>query len=115
MALVRKYDAGGRPVMARPALASRSDRCDAAAVPSVALLTLKESYRIKPRSESISEGILIALPANPRQMPASAFTEPLVLLDDTNVRLLAQLHANPRITMSALGRRIGMSPPAVTE
>ncbi len=38
-----------------------------------------------------------------------------MLLDDTNVRLLGELHANPRITMSALGRRVGMSPPAVTE
>jgi hypothetical protein len=27
-----------------------------------------------------------------------------MLLDDTNVRLLGELHANPRITMSALGR-----------
>src|SRR5260370_11887779 len=42
-------------------------------------------------------------------------TEPIVFLDDTNVRLLGELHANPRITMSALGRRVGMSPPAVTE
>jgi Lrp/AsnC family leucine-responsive transcriptional regulator len=55
------------------------------------------------------------LPAKSRQIPASAFTEPIVLLDDTNVRLLGELHANPRITMSALGRRLGMSPPAVTE
>ena len=55
------------------------------------------------------------MPAKPRQIPASAFTEPIVLLDDTNVRLLGELHANPRITMSALGRRVGMSPPAVTE
>jgi Lrp/AsnC family transcriptional regulator, leucine-responsive regulatory protein len=31
------------------------------------------------------------------------------------VRLLTELHANPRITMSALGRHLGMSPPAVTE
>jgi len=37
------------------------------------------------------------------------------LLDDVNVALLAELHAEPRITMSALGRRVGMSAPAVTE
>jgi Lrp/AsnC family leucine-responsive transcriptional regulator len=37
------------------------------------------------------------------------------LLDDVNVRLLTELHANPRITMSALARRVGMSSPAVTE
>ena len=37
------------------------------------------------------------------------------VLDQTNRRLLAELHANPRISMSALGRRVGMSAPAVTE
>ena len=37
------------------------------------------------------------------------------LLDDVNRRLLAELHENPRITMSALARRVEMSSPAVTE
>ncbi|MQA77739.1 MAG: AsnC family transcriptional regulator [Streptosporangiales bacterium] len=38
------------------------------------------------------------------------------LLDnDVNVRLLEALHADPRIAMSALGRAVGLSPPAVTE
>lgn len=37
------------------------------------------------------------------------------LLDDVNRTLLRQLHANPRITMSALGRATGMSAPAVSE
>ena len=37
------------------------------------------------------------------------------LLDDVNRRLLRELHADPRIAMSALGRRVGMSAPAVTE
>lgn len=55
------------------------------------------------------------MPTTPRQFPASAFTSSVDLLDETNVRLLGELHANPRITMSALGRRIGMSAPAVTE
>lgn len=36
-------------------------------------------------------------------------------LDSTNVRLLRELHDDPRITMSALARRVGMSSPAVTE
>lgn len=36
-------------------------------------------------------------------------------LDDVNRRLLAELHADPRLTMSALARRVGMSAPAVTE
>ena len=37
------------------------------------------------------------------------------LLDDINRRLLAELHADPRIAMSALARRVKMSAPAVTE
>lgn len=36
-------------------------------------------------------------------------------LDVTNRRLLRELHADPRITMSALARKVGMSSPAVTE
>jgi Lrp/AsnC family leucine-responsive transcriptional regulator len=44
-----------------------------------------------------------------------AFTSGSELLDDVNRRLLAELHENPRITMSALARRVAMSSPAVTE
>src|SRR3954469_12555050 len=36
-------------------------------------------------------------------------------LDEVNRRLLAALQAEPRLTMSALARRVGMSAPAVTE
>jgi Lrp/AsnC family leucine-responsive transcriptional regulator len=36
-------------------------------------------------------------------------------LDPTNLRLLDELQRNPRITMSELARRLGMSSPAVTE
>jgi Lrp/AsnC family leucine-responsive transcriptional regulator len=37
------------------------------------------------------------------------------LLDDVNRRILSELAADARLSMSALGRRIGMSAPAVTE
>lgn len=37
------------------------------------------------------------------------------LLDDVNIRLLKELQHEPRLTMSELGRRVGMSSPAVTE
>jgi Lrp/AsnC family leucine-responsive transcriptional regulator len=37
------------------------------------------------------------------------------LLDEVNRQLLRELAADPRITMSALARRVGMSPPAVSE
>jgi Lrp/AsnC family transcriptional regulator, leucine-responsive regulatory protein len=43
------------------------------------------------------------------------FSDPSALLDDVNRRLLRELHAEPRISMSALARRVGMSAPAVTE
>ena len=36
-------------------------------------------------------------------------------LDPVNVRMLDELRRNPRITMSELARRLGMSSPAVTE
>lgn len=36
-------------------------------------------------------------------------------LDETNVRILAELQAEPRLPMTELGRRVGMSAPAVTE
>jgi Lrp/AsnC family transcriptional regulator, leucine-responsive regulatory protein len=36
-------------------------------------------------------------------------------LDAINLRLLAELRRDPRLTMAELGRRVGMSSPAVTE
>ncbi len=36
-------------------------------------------------------------------------------LDAVNRRLLTELHADPRVSMSALARRVGMSAPAVAE
>jgi Lrp/AsnC family transcriptional regulator, leucine-responsive regulatory protein len=36
-------------------------------------------------------------------------------LDSVNKRLLAELHADPRLSMAELARRVGMSAPSVTE
>jgi Lrp/AsnC family transcriptional regulator, leucine-responsive regulatory protein len=36
-------------------------------------------------------------------------------IDTVNLRILEELQQDPRVTMSELGRRIGMSSPAVTE
>jgi Lrp/AsnC family leucine-responsive transcriptional regulator len=44
-----------------------------------------------------------------------SFNEENGLLDSVNRRLLTELCANPRISMSALARLVGMSPPAVTD
>ena len=46
---------------------------------------------------------------------AFAYMSPNGLLDRLNVRLLAELRRDPRLTMAELGRRVGMSSPAVTE
>ncbi len=37
------------------------------------------------------------------------------LLDETNVRLLAELQADARLSLAELGRRVGLSSPAVAE
>lgn len=55
------------------------------------------------------------MPSDSRQSADSALPEPSELLDDVNLRLLAELHADPRVTMSGLSRRVSMSAPAVTE
>jgi Lrp/AsnC family transcriptional regulator, leucine-responsive regulatory protein len=55
------------------------------------------------------------LPAESPPEADSAYGSNNTLLDRVNRRLLAELHADPRISMSALGRRVGMSAPAVTE
>jgi Lrp/AsnC family leucine-responsive transcriptional regulator len=53
------------------------------------------------------------LPTDSRSNGQVAYDERL--LDAINVRLLAELRDNPRLSMSELGRRVGMSAPAVTE
>jgi len=47
--------------------------------------------------------------------PLFSYDAPEGLLDVTNRRLLAELCRNPRLPMTELGRRVGMSSPAVTE
>lgn len=37
------------------------------------------------------------------------------LVDPTNLRLLAELQADARVSLAELGRRVGLSPPAVAE
>ena len=37
------------------------------------------------------------------------------LLDATNLRLLAELQADARLSLAELGRRVGLSSPAVAE
>jgi len=44
-----------------------------------------------------------------------AYGPPNGTLDDVNRRILAELDRDPRLPMAELGRRVGMSSPAVTE
>lgn len=52
------------------------------------------------------------MPTKPRQNASTVYSD---LLDAVNVRLLDELHGDPRMSMSELARRVGMSAPAVTE
>ncbi len=53
------------------------------------------------------------MPTNAKTSGASAYENGL--LDDINRRLLAELHADARLTMAELGRRVSLSAPAVAE
>jgi Lrp/AsnC family leucine-responsive transcriptional regulator len=55
------------------------------------------------------------LPRESRLNRQSSFEAQVSLLDPINLRLLSELHTNPRLSMSELARRVGMSAPAVTE
>lgn len=53
------------------------------------------------------------MPSIPRSS-APADAEP-AFLDPVNLQILSELQADPRLSMSALARRVAMSPPAVTD
>lgn len=52
---------------------------------------------------------------DPREERLFTYNPTDSMLDLTNQRLLAELQRDPRASMAELGRRIGMSAPAVTE
>jgi Lrp/AsnC family transcriptional regulator, leucine-responsive regulatory protein len=55
------------------------------------------------------------LPKDSRSNGRTSFDDRNRLLDAVNLRLLSELQDNPRLSMSELARRVGMSAPAVTE
>jgi Lrp/AsnC family transcriptional regulator, leucine-responsive regulatory protein len=55
------------------------------------------------------------LPRDSRSNGQNPFDARARLLDAVNLRLLSELQDNPRLSMSELARRVGMSAPAVTE
>lgn len=50
-----------------------------------------------------------------REKELFTYEPPGELLDEVNVRLLRELQRDPRLSLAELGRRIGMSSPAVSE
>ncbi|MCI0714479.1 MAG: Lrp/AsnC family transcriptional regulator [Chloroflexi bacterium] len=55
------------------------------------------------------------MPENLRTKQLFTYNPAHPLLDEVNILLLHELQHDPRLTMSELGRRVGMSSPAVTE
>lgn len=55
------------------------------------------------------------MPEDARENRLFTYTAPNRELDAVNRRILEELLRDPRVTMAELGRRIGMSSPAVTE
>jgi Lrp/AsnC family leucine-responsive transcriptional regulator len=51
----------------------------------------------------------------PRKTDRNSFDKPDPILDATNLEILRRLIDDPRLAMSELGRRVGMSAPAVSE
>jgi Lrp/AsnC family transcriptional regulator, leucine-responsive regulatory protein len=55
------------------------------------------------------------LPTKQRQKRQNSYDPPNEILDEVNLRLLAELQVSPRLPMAELARRTGMSAPAVKE
>jgi Lrp/AsnC family transcriptional regulator, leucine-responsive regulatory protein len=62
-----------------------------------------------------SDGVFADMGQEVRQMQLFTYTPASDLLDAVNIRLLRELQGDPQVTMAELGRRIGMSSPAVAE
>jgi Lrp/AsnC family leucine-responsive transcriptional regulator len=61
------------------------------------------------------QGWQIDMPRDSRQKRLFTYSPSDSVADAVNLRILVELQANPRLTMSELGRRVGLSAPAVTE
>src|SRR5215510_623865 len=61
------------------------------------------------------EGDYPLMPKTLKKKQLFTYAPSHALLDNVNIRLLDELQQNPRLTMTELGRRVGMSSPAVTE
>lgn len=57
----------------------------------------------------------MSAPQSPRERRLFTYNSLDSALDEVNVQLLRELECDPRVTMAELGRRVGMSSPAVAE
>lgn len=55
------------------------------------------------------------MPGHQRRTGGSTYRQRHELMDEVDRMLLQELHADPRVSMAGLARRVGMSAPAVTE
>jgi Lrp/AsnC family transcriptional regulator, leucine-responsive regulatory protein len=55
------------------------------------------------------------MPTDPSETATLAYESSIELREPVNARILQELSADPRLPMAELGRRVGMSAPAVTE
>src|SRR5262245_56607311 len=55
------------------------------------------------------------MPRRSSQKQLLTYTPTESVADAVNLRILTELQRNPRLTMTELGRRVGLSSPAVTE
>src|SRR5215475_2837015 len=79
-------------------------------VPSREYLSKRRATR-----EGQDEGRRCNLPRESRQNGRNSFDDRARLFDAVNLRVLSELQDDPRLSMSELARRVGMSAPAVTE
>jgi Lrp/AsnC family transcriptional regulator, leucine-responsive regulatory protein len=77
----------------------------------------REAYGILLCVENTAEheGSKDNMPQNASYKPLFTYAPSDSVADLVNIRILRELQRNPRLTMTELGRRVGLSSPAVTE
>jgi Lrp/AsnC family leucine-responsive transcriptional regulator len=67
------------------------------------------------RSTDKEAGFCCYMPQDLKPKQLFTYTPSDIVADPINARILAALQENPRLTMTELGRRVGLSSPAATE
>jgi Lrp/AsnC family leucine-responsive transcriptional regulator len=76
---------------------------------------MKNDSFTKPLSERCEQGDSASMVQDVKEKRLFTYMAPTGAIDVVNKRILGELQREPRLSMSELGRRIGMSSPAVTE